>query len=92
MDESFKFHPRNFDNRLLNIVEAHLSCQVDPADPLLLPESGGAPVDGIGLGRKVQFPLRRHLPYRINHPRVGDNVGVEGERCDLRQVLFQLGK
>jgi len=72
--------------------QGHLPGEVDPANPLLLPEPDAAPVNGVGLGGKVDRLVRGDLVDQLDDAGVGGNPGVEGEGGDLLQVFGQAGQ
>ena len=89
MYKGLELHAGDCGHRLADILQAHLASHVDAADTLALPETGAVQVDGIGLGGEVQFTLGRDVAQQFDHPRVGHDIGIEGERRHALQVLFQ---
>lgn len=72
------------------VFQCHFPGQVDSAYTQVLPEQNSFVVNGVRLGREMQFALGGDT---ANHPQdagIADNVGIKWQWGQLEQVRFKL--
>lgn len=94
MDENLEFHLRDLAADFADFIQRQFAGKNDPAQPHLLPEFNGRPVNGVGLDRQMNLHIGEVFPYQHDQTRIGHNQRVRPHihhRLQIANEGFQLG-